>query len=444
MDTRITKKSIWGWFFYDWAAQPYNTLLITFIFGPYFASAVAPDAVQGQIMWGTMLSITGVCLALMAPFLGAIADSTGPRKPWIFAFSVMYFIGSFYLWFAVPGADNITLILIAFGIGMAGMELSQIFVNAILPSLGTRKELGRISGSGWAFGYFGGVLSLIFMLLLLAENDQGKTLIGISPIFGLDVSMREGTRSVGPFTAIWFFVFMIPFFLWVPDVEKQRTSFAAVKKGLSGLMQTVKSLPKNRSLFAYLASSMFYRDALNGLYGFGGLYASGVLGWSVVQIGTFGIVAAGAGAIFCYFGGYADSKFGPKRVIICSVIVLIIVCILVVGTSRTTFFGTELAANSKLPDNLFMMCGALIGAAGGILQAASRTFLVDQADPERMTEAYGLYALSGRATAFLAPALVTAATAITGNQRFGVSPLIFLFGVGLVLLLWVRSAEEYQ
>jgi len=444
MAAKINRKAIWGWYFFDWAAQPYHTLLVTFIFGPYFVSTVVGDAVEGQILWGRMMAIVGVFLALIAPIMGAIADSAGPRKPWIALFSVFYIICSAALWLAVPGMDDVTLILLAFGVGFASVELAQVLVNAILPLLGPREELGRISGSGWAFGYVGGLISLVIMLLLLAENDKGVTLLGTPPIFGLDAASREGTRSVGILTAIWYALSVIPFFLFVPDVKRNHSLGTAIARGLGELKHTLAGLPNNTSLFAYLGSSMFYRDALNGLYTFGGIYAAGVLGWETTQIGIFGIVAIITGAIFSWLGGMGDKKYGPKKIITISVLALIVVCTLIIGTSRETFFGAVLSDTSTFPDSLFMFCGAVIGAAGGVLQAASRTMLVHQAEPDHVTEAFGLYALSGRATSFLAPALIALVTDLTQNQRLGLTPVIVLFGVGLALLFWVRSAEEYR
>ena len=444
MEIKNNRKSVWGWYFYDWAAQPYNTLLITFIFAPYFSSAVASNSVDGQTMWATMIALSGFFLAFTSPIFGAIADSAGPRKPWIYLFSIMYIIGAAYLWNATPNMASVTMVLLMFAIGMIGMELSQTFVNSMLPSLASRAEIGRISGSGWAFGYVGGVVSLFIMLLFFAENDSGVTFIGIAPIFGLDGAAREGTRFVGILTAVWFFIFMIPFFLWVKDEPRRENIYNAVSKGLSELFTTLGNLSQKRSLAAYLLSSMFYRDALIGLYSFGGIYASGVLDWSIVQIGIFGIVAAITGAIFCFIGGFVDQAIGPKKVIVISVSVLIIVSILIIGLSRETIFGIPISSQSSLPDNLFIFAGACIGAAGGVLQASSRTFLVDQADPERMTEAFGLYALTGKASAFLAPMLIAVFTSLSGSQRLGVSPVIGLFVIGLILLFWVRSSDEYR
>jgi len=438
-------RRIWGWWWFDWANQPYNTLLLTFIFAPYFAASVAPDPVTGQAMWGWMNFAAGMLIAVFAPILGAIADNTGPKRPWIWFWSALYVAGAWALWWAVPGADQATIIwvLIAFGIGMVGLEYGIIFTNAILPTLGDRNEIGRISGSGWAFGYVGGLAALVVMLVLLAENDQGVTLIGIEPLFGLDAAAREGTRSVGPVTALWYAVFVIPFFLWVkePSVPAVRLK-TAVSQGLSDLGRTLKRLPKHSSLFSYLLSSTFYRDGLNGIYAFGGIYAAGVLGWSIVQIGVFGILAATIGAIGCWIGGRADRRFGPKPVIVVCILTLIVVCCIIVSTDRTMVLFMPVAAGSGLPDVVFYICGGLIGAAGGAVQASSRTMMVRQANPERMTEAFGLYALSGKALSFMAPGMIALATTLSGSQRLGVSPLILLFAVGLVLLLWVRPDGE--
>ena len=440
------RRRIWGWWFFDWANQPYNTLLLTFIFAPYFASAVAPDPVRGQELWGWMLSATGVCIALMAPILGAIADSAGPRRPWIWVFSLLYVVGAAGLWLAVPGGENIGLVLVFFALGMIGLEFGIIFTNSYLPELGPRSEIGRISGTGWAMGYIGGTLALAVMLLFLAENDAGVTLLGNPPAFGLDPEMREGTRFVGPFSALWYIVFAIPFFLWVQDGARKPHVAGAVARGLRDLRSTLATLPRHPSLFAYLGSSMFYRDALNGIYAFGGIYAAGVLGWSIIQIGVFGIMAAVVGAVFAWLGGKADSRYGPKPVIVVCILALIVVCAIIVTTSREMVLLMPVEASSNLPDIVFYICGGLIGAAGGSIQAASRTMMVRQADPARMTEGFGIYALSGKVTSFLAPALVALATQITESQRLGVLPLIGLFLIGLVLLIWVspegREVEE--
>ena len=449
------KKRVWGWMMFDWASQPYNTLLLTFIFGPYFAEIVTNMMIadgmgeelakaKAQAYWGWGLTVTGLIIAVTAPVLGAFADSSGHRMAWIKVFSVFYIVGSFGLWWTAPDSFSILWALILFGIGFIGMEFTIIFTNSMLPSLVPREETGRVSGSGYALGYWGGVLALAIMLPLFVENANGVTLLGKGPILGLDAALREGTRFVGPFTALWFIIGMIPFFLWVREKPADVQIEGTTKDALRGLWETLKSLPKRVSLFSFLSSSLFYRDALNGLYSFGAIYAKGVLGWSITFIGIFGVVSAITAAIFAYIGGKLDHKYGPKPILTGTIIALITVCIIVVSMTRASLFGFTFAVDSNTPDIIFFICGGVIGAAGGMLQASSRTMMVRHADPERPTEAFGLYALSGKATAFLAPGLIALVSEISGNQRIGITPLIFLFAVSLILLLWVKPEGEHK
>ena len=198
------------------------------------------------------------------------------------------------------------------------------------------------------------------------------------------------------------------------------------------------ALPRKLSLASYLGSSMFYRDALNAIYGFGGVYAALVLDWDITKIGVFGIIAAIAAAFFTWVGGKADKRLGPKPVIVANVWILIIVVTVIVNMSRTTFFGLQLADGSGLPDITMFVLGAVIGGAGGALQGASRTMMARHTDPDRPTEAFGLYAFSGKATAFLAPGLIGFFTYLTDSPRYGLFPIIFLFIIALILLRWVN------
>ncbi len=447
------RKRIWGWWFFDWASQPYHTLLVTFVFGPYFAVVAAQyylstglteqaaDA-RAQSIWALCLAITGLIIGFGAPIIGALADASGRRVPWVFGFSVMYVLGAGALWFTLPDGSNMWAMLTMFGIGFIGAEYALIFINSQLPSLGAEHEIGEISGSGFAFGYLGGLVSLIILLLLFVEQGNGKTLIGIDPIFGLDAAQKEGTRAVGPISALWYAVFMIPYFLWVRDPAPSGTK-VRVADALAMLGRLIAGLRHRLSLSAYLGSSMLYRDALNGLYGFGGVYAGLVLNWEITQIGVFGVVALISSVLFSWLGGKADKWLGPKPVIVAAIWVLIAVCVVIVSMSRTQFFGIPLAEGSTLPDIVFFGCGVLIGGMGGVVQAASRSLMVRHTDPEAPTEYFGLYGLSGRATSFIAPALIGLVTTMTGSARIGISPVIGLFLFGLVLLIWVRAEGDH-
>lgn len=450
--TVSAKKRIWGWWFFDWASQPYNTLLLTFCFGPYFAEVArsyfaahgqAADlaAASSQAYWTSAQTITGLIIAVLAPILGIVADGRGRKMPWIWLFSIMYVVGAYALWWALPDMPTLFATVFWFSFGFIGMELATNFTNAMMPSLASHDEMGKVSGTGFAFGYLGGVVALFIFLLFFAEDAKtGKTLIGLSPAFGLDPALREGTRSVGPFTAIWYVVFMIPFFLWVK--EPASAAGARLGKGLASLGETIRGLKARPSLLMFLIASMLYRDALNATYALGGAFASNVMGWTVIQSGTFGIIAAIAATVASWAGGKLDSSVGPKPVIVWALVALTATIIVMMNLSPTSFFGAPVHEGSSLPDMIFYGCGVVIGAAGGIAQAASRTLMVYHTTEAEAASDFGFYGLSGKATAFLAPALITGATLWLGNARTGIAPLVLLFALGLVLLIWVNPNGE--
>ena len=456
MHAAVLRKRIWGWFFFDWASQPYHTLLVTFVFGPYFAAVAtqhfmgtglpeqAADA-RAQSLWSLGLTVSGLVVGLGAPVLGALADAAGRRMPWIVAFAALCVLGAGSLWWMMPDGSNLAFGLIAFGIGFIGVELALIFTNAQLPSLGPTKDIGKISGSGFAFGYIGGLISLIIMLTLFLEQASGTTILGLAPAFGLDPETREGTRFVGPFAATWFAVFMIPYFLWVREEQALRRR-APVVATLRHLLNRLRALPRRPSLASFLGGSMLYRDGLNGLYAFGGTYAVLVLNWEITQVGVFGIIGLISAAAMAWIGGSVDRRIGPKPVITFCIAALVVVCLTIMsvrldsifGLPVETFCGSPGAVCQELPHIVFMTCGALIGGFGGILQAASRTLMVRHADPDTATEAFGLYGLAGRATSFLAPLLIGIVTALSGSVALGMTPIIALFAAGAVLLRWTK------
>ena len=336
-----------------------------------------------------------------------------------------------------PDAAFLIPMLVLFWLGFVASESAMNVNNGMLPALGNDRDIGRISGSGAALGYWGGVLALILMLLFLAESKKGVTLLDNPPAFGLDPEAREGTRSVGPVIAIWYAVFIIPFFLWSQEEGPVARAQPSAARVFADLLVTLREVFRRRSLGNFLLGSMLYRDALNAIYSLGGIYAALVLGWSTIEIGVFGIIAAIAAAVLTWVGGLADAKYGPKPVIIGTCWVLILVTTVIVGMSRESFFGLPLAEGSRLPDIIFYVCGAILGGAGGANYSASRSMMVRHAHPERPAEAFGLFALTGRATAFLAPMLIGLFTWWTGSVQLGFLPVIGLFLVGLFLLRFV-------
>ena len=446
------KRRIQGWMMFDWATQPFYTLGLTFIFGPYFAS-VASDTflntgmdetsadATAQTIWSWGQAIAGLFVAVIGIIAGAYADSTGRRMPWLWAASIVFIFCAWMLWYMVPDGSTIWSSLIIFSIAFIAAELALVFTNAVLPSLGEQNDVGKISGNGAALGYTGGILSL-FIMLFFFFDDGGKTFIGLEPGFGLlDPDKREGTRAVGPLISIWFIIFMVPYFLWVQE-NKNPNREGGFGQSMKELKASLLGMLKRPSLFSFMGAQMFYRDALNGLYAFGGVYAVLVLDWGLTQLGIFGILGGVSAALVTWISGKYDRKLGPKPVIYFHVWVLIVVSLCIIGMSRTSFYGIVLPDGSSLPDIIFYVCGAAIGGSGGGVYAASRSMMVRHTNPNRPTEAFGLFALAGKATAFLAPLLIGVFTYLLNDARLGFSPVIGLFILGLILMRWVHPKGD--
>jgi MFS transporter, UMF1 family len=442
------RSAVVSWIFFDWAAQPFFTLITTFVFAPYFATHVASDPASGQSLWGFATAAAGLAIALLSPVLGAVADASGRRKPWIAAFGALLVIGSCLMWFGKPGdVSVIPPLLVAYGIATIGAEFATVFNNAMMPTLVPPDRIGRLSGTGWATGYVGGILSLILVLgFLAASPETGRTLFGFTPLFGLDPVTHQGDRISGPLTGIWFIIFVLPMFWLTPDYPAKLRWRKALREGLTDLRQTLLELPKQKSIAAFLLANMIYTDGLVSLFAFGGIYAAGTFGWNTIQIGTFGIILAIAGTFGAWLGGKLDDRLGPKRVIAGSMLILLfaIVAILLVDKDRILFVrvtppAPDGALFSASSERAYLLLGCLIGAAGGPLQAASRTLLIHMAPKDRIAQYFGLFALTGKVTSFVGPLLIGLITAVSESQKAGMAVLVLFFVAGLVLLGRVRE-----
>jgi MFS transporter, UMF1 family len=442
------RSAVISWIFFDWAAQPYFTLITTFVFSPYFATHVASDPASGQSLWGFATAAAGLVIALMSPVLGAIADASGRRKPWIAGFGALLVIGSCLMWFGKPGdASVIPPLLLAYGIATIGVEFATVFNNAMMPSLVPPDKIGRLSGTGWATGYVGGILSLILVLgFLAASPETGRTLFGLKPLFGLDPVTHQGDRITGPLTGIWFIIFVLPMFFLTPDYPAKHPVSQALREGLTDLKQTLAELPKQKSLAAFLLANMIYTDGLVSLFAFGGIYAAGTFGWNTIQIGTFGILLAIAGTFGAWLGGKLDDSLGPKRVIAGSMMILLVAIVAILLVDRDSIFFIKVAPPvpgdalfAGATERAYLALGCLIGMAGGPLQAASRTLLIHMAPKDRVAQYFGLFALTGKVTSFIGPLLIGIITAVTASQKAGMAMLVLFFVAGLALLARVRD-----
>jgi UMF1 family MFS transporter len=442
------RSAVIGWIFFAWAAEPFFTLITTFVFAPYFATHVAADPASGQSLWGFATAAAGLLIALLSPVLGAIADASGRRKPWIAAFGALLVIGAALMWFGKPGdVSMIPALLVAYAIATIGVEFATVFNNSMMPTLVPPDKIGRLSGAGWATGYVGGILSLILVLgFLAASPETGRTLFGFSPLFGLDPVTHQGDRITGPLAGIWFIIFVLPMFLLTPDYPAKRPISEALREGLTELKQTLLELPNQRSMAAFLLANMIYTDGLVSLFAFGGIYAAGTFGWNTIQIGTFGIILAIAGTFGAWLGGKLDDRIGPKRVIAGSMLILLLAIMAILLVERDSILFVKVAAPvpggplfAAPAERAYLVLGCLIGAAGGPLQAASRTLLIHMAPKDRIAQYFGLFALTGKVTSFIGPLLIGIVTAVTDSQKAGMAVLVLFFVAGLVLLGRVRE-----
>ncbi|MCP4326860.1 MAG: MFS transporter [Alphaproteobacteria bacterium] len=413
----MPRRGVVAWCLYDFANSTYPTIILTFVFAAYFTQGIAKSPEIGTSQWGYMVSVSALVVAVLSPVLGAIADRTGRRKPWLAGFSLLCIAATAALWFARPGPDYVLLALLLVGIGNIGFEIGMVFYNSMLNDLAPPAWIGRVSGWGWGIGYAGGLIGLAVALFVFVQPAD--------PPFGLDQSTAEHVRATALLAAAWFAVFAIPLFLFTPDRPATGVPISrAMRAGIASVASTLRNVRAHRTIFLFLIARMFYIDGLTTLFAFGGIYAAGTFGLSLDEVIMFGIglnVTAGLGAaVFAWF----DDAFGPKPTIVISLIALI-----------------ALGAGAVVVEDhtLFWILGLGLGTFVGPAQAASRSLMVRLVPPELETEMFGLYALAGKATAFLGPLVLALVTAHFDSQRAGMATILAFFAIGLVLLLAVRQ-----
>ena len=449
---RAPMSALGSWVLFDWAAQPFYTLILTFLFAPYFANSVVGDAVLGQTLWGYAMAVAGIVIAIGGPVFGAMADHQGARKPWIALFSLGLIVAMSCLWFAEPNASTqtILLVLLAFIIAAATAEFATLFSNAIMPSLVGRDEIGRFSGIGWATGYAGGLISLVLMAgFIVGDSATGQTILGLEPFIALDHAAHEGDRLVGPFSALWFALFVIPFFLFVPDTTVSDIEKDARRKGpFADLWDTLSTLPSFPDMLYFLAARMLYSDGLAAIFAFGGIYGAAVFGWGAFELGLFGISLTLAGIVGALIGGFINDHYGSRNVISVALGLLIIAVlgILSVDDTHVLYFWDVVAktagsaAFSSTGEHVFMAFAVLVGLVAAPIQSASRVLLAQLAPEDKRTQFFGLFAFSGKITAFLAPFLVATVTVTTDSQRLGMATIVLFLVAGIALLSKVGAS----
>jgi MFS transporter, UMF1 family len=445
-------RALAGWVLFEWATQPFYTLIVTFLFAPYFANVVVGNHAEGQALWGYASAVAGILVAVGSPILGAVADVRGSRKPWIGGFVLILAAAMTAMWWATPGLKGLGLyaLLATCILATIAAEFCSVFFNAMMPTLVPREQLGKLSGTGFAVGYLGGLIALAIMAGLIATDPlTGKTLFGLSPILNLDAASRQGDRLVGPFSALWLLLFCLPLFLFTPDAVRS-TNGGTVGQGIRSFWQTVRQLPAHPEILRFLAARMLFSDGLSAIFVFGGIYGSGLFSWGLREQGLFAIIVVIAGAAGAFLGGFLDDRIGSKAVICGALVVVIAGAVGILSVDKAgILFGWPVAPKaagsapfSSTGELVFLAFAIGIGIVAAPIGASCRSLIARLAPPDKMTQFFGLFAFSGKVTAFAAPLAVALLTNITGSQRFGMAAIVLFLVVGLVLMLGVRPARD--
>ena len=413
------RRAVWSWALYDFANSAFTTLIVTFIYATYFTKGVAANEVEGTAQWSLAVTITALAVALLSPYLGAIADRGGYRRRFLLVCTVVCIGGTVLLFF--PGEGEVLFALVVFTIANIAFEMAMVFYNAYLPDLATQDQIGRISGYGWALGYVGGLLCMVVGLFAFVQTD--------APLFGFSTDDGENVRATNLLVAAWFAVFGLPMFLWVKDrpAPKRPRSGSVIRQANRQFVDTFNELrSRYRQIFRLLVARLIYNDGLITIFAFGGIYAQGTFGFTIEEIFVFGIVLNVAAGLGAFAFGFLDDRLGGKTTILISLVGLFFAALLAVLT----------------PSRLgFWIAAIIVGLLAGPNQSASRSLMGRFVPAAKENEFYGFFAFSGKATAFLGPFLLGRFTALFESQRAGVATVLLFFLLGGLLLLAVNEKE---
>ena len=419
--SKAHRRGVWSWCLYDFANSPFATIVVSFIFPPYFQKAFFEAENVGKAVFSNGVTVTALCVAFASPFLGALADRGGTRKRFLGALTLVTILGSVGLALVEPG--SVTTAIVIFVIANIAFELAQVFYNAFLPDLATPKEIGRISGYGWGLGYVGGILALVVALFLLVQPEE--------PLFGLlGTENHVPVRATFILVAIWFAVFALPMFF---AVQEDRSTAGTGGRSLFGaawgeMRETWRELKRYKQTVRFLLARLIYNDGLVTIFFFGGMYAASEFGFDTKQLIYFGILLNVTAALGAWAFGFIDDKLGGRTTILITLVALTLTTALALQTHSET---------------VFWVCTALLGIFVGPNQSASRSLMGRFVPPDKENEFYGFFAFSGKATAFLGPFLHGLLVEPYG-QRVALGVTVVFFVVGALLLLRVNEAEGIE
>ncbi|MBK0421791.1 MFS transporter [Leucobacter sp. CSA2] len=414
------KRTIFAWSLWDWGSAAFQAVVTTFVFTVYLTSGAFGEEAEVSVKLGFALTIAGVTIALLAPVLGKITDATGNRKHWLAITTGITVACTALLVLVAPEPQYLILGLILLAIGNIAFEFAGVSYNSMLNQLATPATLGRISGFGWGMGYLGGIvlLSLVLVGFILPETGW----------FGVTSEGAWNVRVAMVLCAVWFAVFAIPVFVAVPEVPANENSrVTGLLSGYAELFRSIAGLWRgSRSTLFFLISSAVFRDGLAGVFTFAGIIAARSFDFAPQTIIVFAIVANVVSGAATIIGGFLEDRFTAKGVIITSLAAMVIGMLLVFMLA-------------PLGPWVFWTFGLLSSIFVGPVQAASRSYLAARIPAGMEGEIFGLYATTGRAVSFLAPAAFTAAVALGGTTISGTIGIALVLLLGLVLLLVLRD-----
>ena len=413
------RQPVIAWALYDFANSSFPTIIGTFIYATYFTQAIADNAVVGVAQWSWAVTVTGLVVAFISPYVGALADQGRLRKRFLIICIACASLGAGVLFFPTEG--QVLFALSVFVIAQISYEMGNVFYDAYLPEIAPGDRIGSVSGLGLFFGYTGGILCLLIALFALVQTE--------TPLFGFSTSDGENVRAANLLVAAWFALFSLPIVLGVSTQRKVRSRntvrlFRDATRQLRTSLSEIRQ--RYRQTLRFLLARLLYNDGLVTIFAFGGIYAAGTFGFEVADVIIFGIslnVAAGLGALAF---GFVDDKVGGKTTILVTLIGLCCCVALGAWAPNATWF---------------WIAGLGTGLMVGPNQAASRSLMGRFVPAAKKNEFFGFFAFSGKATAFLGPLLMGQATLLFGTQRAGIATILLFFVAGLLLLLRVDEAE---